>query len=135
MIRMCTVSLHSALQAQPVIFDHCLGVAIIAVYPSLSISEFWGHRLCLDRSFQMPELSFHIHDTSAAYRTTIRALHVFPIATAMDAMATFHEYYGLRRCKHIFATDWTVTVSRTLYAAMSIPDRNGHADTASLRNG
>ena len=93
------------------VLDRRLCAAVIAIYPSLGVLEFWWHRLCFNRSLQVSELPLHVDNTSAADRTFVGILHVFTIASLMDTVTTPHEHYSLRRREHVLATYRTVAVS------------------------
>lgn len=102
------------------ISDRSFGIAIIAVDPCSSILEFGRHWLGFDCSFQMPELPFHIDNTSAADWASIRAFHVFVVASMVYAVAASHKDYCLGRCEHVFAADGAITICRALDAAMGV---------------
>ena len=59
----------------------------------------------------MLELPLHVDDTSTADGTFVGIFHVFAIASMMDTVTALHEYYGLRRRKHVLATYRTVAIS------------------------
>ena len=93
------------------VLDRCLRAAVIAIYPSLGVLEFWWHRLCFNCSLQVLELPLHVDNASAADWTFVGTFHVFEIASMMNTVTTLHEYYGLRRRKHVLATYRAVAVS------------------------
>lgn len=68
----------------------------------------------------MSELPFHVDNTFAADGASIRAFHMFVVASMMYAMSASHEDYSLWRCEHVFAADGAVAIRRALNAAMSI---------------
>lgn len=78
------------------ILDRRFCVAVVAVHRSFGISKLSRHWLAFDGVLQLPELHFHIDDTSAANGTAVRSFHVLVVASMVDTMATSHEDDSLR---------------------------------------
>ena len=114
------------------VFDRRFCTAIITIYRSFRVLEFWRHRLCLNRSVQVSELPLHIDNASAANRTFVRTFHVFTIAFMMNTVTAPHEYYSLRRREHVLATYRAVAISRTFDTAVSVSYRYRHAHKTCL---
>ena len=105
------MGLHCAFQPQPVVLDRRLCAAIIAIYPSLGVLEFWRHRLDFNSSLQVSELPLHIDNASAADRTFVGTFHVFLVTSMMNTVTASHEHHSLRRREHVLAAYRAVTVS------------------------
>ena len=109
-----------------------LGKAVIATDQGFGVSEFLWHRLRFNSSLEARKLPLHVDNRATADRAAVGGVHVLIVTTVMDAVAAAHKYDGLRRGKHIFATNGTVAVGGALDAAMSVADGDGHANAAGL---
>ena len=78
------------------VFNSGFRTAIVAIYQGSRVYKFFWHGLCLDSTLKPAELPFHIDNTSTTYRASVRAFHVFIVASMVYAMATSHENHCLR---------------------------------------
>lgn len=125
------LDLHITLETKPVEWNGRLCTTIIAVNEGLRVAELGRHWLRLYCTIEIPKLSLHVRYALSTDRAAIRAFGVFGETLVVYTVAAFHEYDRVRRSEHVFATDRTIALGRSFYAAMGLLD--GYVDTNSAR--